>query len=440
MKVTRDKTEDSQAYLTIEMEPEEVEKSLDESYRRLVKTARIPGFRKGKAPRDIFERYIGRESLLEDTLNSLVPRAYEDAIKEQDLEAIAQPQIEVTKVEPVVFTAVVPLKPTVKLGDYHSIRMEPEKVEVNGSNVEEVLENLRHQYATWEPVERAVDFGDMIAFDVESSVGDKPYINQKGAQYQVIKDQAFPAPGFAEQLVGMSSGEEKEFTIQLSEDAVEEDIAGKEAFFKIKLNEIKQEILPELNDDFAAQVDPEFKTLDELRERALSDLTQRAEERVKQEFEEKLLDALVEISELEFPPVLVDAEIHRMMDQRFQGQQQQLEQYLQSINKTEEEVHEELHPLASTRVSRSLALGKIIEEEKIEVDSSEIDAEIQTIAENAGENKDSLLRIFETPQARETIEQRLVSRKAMQLLTDIAKDSKSQNKTETIVEKEETNE
>ncbi len=437
MKVTNDKTEDSQAYLTIEMEPEEVEKSLDDSYRRLVKTARVPGFRRGKAPRDILERYVGKENLLEDALNNLVPRAYEDAIKEQDLEAIGQPQIEITQTEPVVFTAVVPLKPTVKLGDYYSIKMEPEKAEVNESTVDEVLENLQHQYAIWEPAERAVDFGDMVAFDVESSVGDKPYINQKGAQYQVVKDQAFPAPGFAEQLAGMSSGEEKEFTLQLPEDYSEEEIAGKEASFKIKVNEIKQEILPELNDDFAAQVNPEFKTLDALRERALSDLKQRAEERVKQEFEEKLLDALVEISELEFPPIMVDAEIHRIMDQRFQGQQQRLEQYLQTINKTEEELHEELHPLASTRVSRSLALGKVIEEEKIEVDSSEIDTEIQTVAENAGENKESVLKIFENPQARETIEQRLLTRKAMQLLTDIAKDSKTKKKTEIIVEKEE---
>ncbi len=435
MRVTNEKTENSQAYLTIEMEPEEVEKSLDSSYRRLVKSARVPGFRKGKAPRGILERYIGKESLLEDALNSLLPQAYEDAVKEQEIEAIAQPQIEVTQAEPLIFKAVVPLKPTVKLGDYHTIKLEPEKAEVTDSNVNEVLENLQHQYATWEPVEGAVDFGNMVVFDVESTVEDKTFINQKGAQYQVIAGQAFPAPGFPEQLVGMKNGEEKEFKLQLPEDSPETELAGKEASFKLKLSEIKQEILPELNNAFAAQVDPEFKTVKALRERALSDLKQRAEENVKLEFEERVLDALVEISELEFPPVLVEAEAHRLLNQRFQGGQEEMETYLQSINKTEEELHEELHPLASKRVGRSLALGRLIEEEKIAVETSEVDDEIENMAKNAGENKESLLKVFNNPQARETIEQRLVSRKAIEFLTGIAAGSKKTKKTKKEEEK-----
>ncbi|MFC1900014.1 trigger factor [Chloroflexota bacterium] len=437
MKVTNDKTENSQAYLTIEMEPEEVEKSLDSAYKKLVKNARVPGFRKGKAPRDIFERYVGKESLLEEAINNLVPQAYEDALKEQELEAIAQPEIELSQTEPLIFTAVVPLKPSVTLGNYHSINIKPDKVEVNDSNVDEVIEQLRHQYATWEPAERAVELDDMVTFDVESSVEDETYISQKGAQYQVVSGQAFPAPGFPEQLVGIAKGEEKEIKLTLPEENMDEKYAGKEAVFKITVNEIKQEVLPELTDAFAAEVDAEFKTMKALRERAMSDLKQRAEERVKADFEEKVVDAVIDVSKLEYPPILVHSEIHRIIDQRFQGRQQEIEQYLMSINKTEEDLHEELEPVAEKTVSRSLVLGKVMEEEDIKVEDDEIQKEIETIAEGSGDNKESMLKILDTPQARETIEQRLITRKTLELLTDIAKSTKRKKKKTDKEEKDE---
>ncbi len=437
MKVTNDKTENSQAYLTIEMEPEEMEKSLDGAYKRLVKNAKVPGFRKGKAPRDIFERYVGKASLLEDALNNLVPQAYEDAVKEQELEAIAQPEIEVTQTDPIIFKAVVPLKPSVSLGDYRSIRLKPEKVEVDDSNVDEIMEHLQHQYATWEPVERAVELDDMVIFDVESSAEGETYIDQKGAQFQAVAGQTFPAPGFSEQLTGMKKGEEKEFKLTLPEENIEDKFAGKEAVFKVKVNEIKREVLPELNDAFASEVDVQFKTVGELREKAMSDLKQRAEERVKADFEEKVVDTIVEDSQLEYPPILVHSEIHRIIDQRFQGRQEEVEQYLMSINKTEEDLHEELEPVAEKTVSRSLVLGKVVEEENITVDDSDVQKEIETVAESYGENKESMLKILETPQARETIEQRLITRKALELLTDIAKSPKRRKKK---TEKEEDNE
>ena len=437
MKVANEKTENSQVYLTIEMEPAEVEESLESSYQRLVKTARIPGFRKGKAPRQILERYIGRESLLEDALNNLVPQAYEKAIKEQEVEAIAQPQIEITQTDPLIFKAIVPLKPTVKLGDYKSIQAEPEKVEVTESNVDDVIEQLRHQQATWEPVERPVDFGDLVVFDIESSAGDTPFINQKGAQYQVLRDQSLPVAGFAEQLTGMKSNEEKEFKLQLPADYPRQELAGKEASFKVKVTEIKQEILPELNNAFAKQVDPEYKTLKALRKRALSDLKLRAEENARMDFEERVVDAVVELAEIEFPPVLVESEINRMLNQRSQGSSQTLEDYLSSINKTEEELREELRPSATRRVTRSLVLTKVAEEEKIEVNDSEIDTEIENMTKDATEKKDELKKFLNTPQVRESIEQTLLTRKTLQRLTEIAKGSKETKKVKTRRRKKE---
>jgi trigger factor len=253
-----------------------------------------------------------------------------------------------------------------------------------------------------------------VVIDVESSIEDKPFINHEGIQYQVLRDLSFPAPGFGEQLAGMKRDEEKEFKLQLPSDYPNNERAGKEPWFKVRVTEIKQEILPELNDEFAKEVNPDFKTLDSLRGQVSSDLKLRVEEKARIDFEERVIDAVVDLSEVEFPPILVEAEINRILNQRFQRGNQELEEYLRNIGKTEEELHEELHPLATKGVTRSLVLGKIVEEEKIEVSGSEIDTEIENMIKSATENKD-------TPQARQSIEQTLITRKTIQRLVEIAK-------------------
>ncbi len=421
MKVTNEKTENRQAFLTIEMEPAEVEESLEQAYHRLVQRAKIPGFRKGRTPRAILERYIGRESLLEDAINNMVPQACEKAIKEQAIEAIAQPQIEVTQTEPVVFKAVVPLKPIVMLGDYRQVKVTQEPVNVTTEDIDRVIEALRHRHDTWNPVERPVELGDLLSIDIWSDIEDKPFLNQKGVQHKVIRDAQFPAPGFDEQIVSMKKDEEKEFKLKFPEDFTTSELAGKEVKFKVRVNEIKQEILPELNDDFAKQVDSSLTTVETLKERAASDLKARVEENSRIDFENKVIDALVDLSKAEFPPVLVEVEIHQLIDQRFQRGQQELEEYLKNFNKTEEQLHEEIRPVAIKRVTRSLVLGQFSQEQKIEVTPSEIDSEIETILKNAKENKEELQRIFNTPQARESVEQRLLSRKTVQRLMDLVK-------------------
>jgi trigger factor len=418
VKVTNEKTENSQTYLTIEMEPAEVEEGLEKSYHRLVQRAKVPGFRKGKAPRPIFERYYGRESLLDEAIEKLVPEAYEKAIKEQAIEPIARPQIEVTQTEPLVFKAIVPLKPKVKLGDYHSLRLTPESVSVSDDDVNSVIEGLRHRQATWEPVDRPAQLGDSVVMDIWSNIDGQPFINQKGLQYQVLKDAPFT--GFGDQVAGMKKDEEKEFKLQLPADYSRSELAGKEPQFKVRVNEIKQEILPELNDDFAKQVNPEVKDLAELREKILAELKARAEERAKIEFEEKVIDAVVAQAQVEFPTVLVETELHRLIDQRFRGQQE-LEEYLKSINKTQEQLHEELHPIATQRVTRSLVLGQAVEDEKIEVSQAEIDADAKRLVDGTTENnKDKMEKFLATPEARESMEQSLLTRKTIERLVDIA--------------------
>jgi trigger factor len=421
VKVTNEKTENSQIYLTIEMEPAEVEEGLEKSYHRLVQKAKVPGFRKGKAPRPIFERYYGRESLLEEAIEKLVPEAYEKAIKEQAIEPIARPQIEVTQTEPLIFKAIVPLKPKVKLGDYHNIRLTPESVSVSDNDVNTVLESLRHRHATWEPVERPVELGDSVVMDIWSNTDGQPFINQKGLQYHVLKD--VPFPGFGDQVAGMKKDEEKEFKLKLPADYPRSELAGKEPQFKVRVNEIKQEILPELNDDLAKQVNPEVKDLAELREKILADLKARAEERARIEFEEKVIDTVVAQAQVEFPPVLVETEVHRLIDQRFRGEPE-LEEYLKSINKTQEQLREELHPIATQRVTRSLILGQVVADEKIEVSPAEIDADAKRLVDGTTENnKDKMEKFLATPEARESMEQSLLTRKTIERLVDIARGS-----------------
>ncbi len=427
MKVTNEKIEDSQAFLSIEMEPAEVEESLEESYHRLVKKTDIPGFRKGKAPRAILERYLSKGSLLEDALSNLLPKACDKAIKEQKLEAIVQPHIEVAQTDPVIFKVIVPLRPTVKLGDYHHIQVTPEPVEVSEDDASAIIDRLRHQQAAWEPVERPVGFNDLVVLDIESSVEDKPFINQNGAQYQVIQNYSFPVPGFAEQLVGMGRDEEKEFRLQFPTDYPKGELAGKEAWFKVKVIEIKQEVLPELNDELAKEIDPKFKTLDSLREQVLADLGLRAEEKARIDFEERVVEAVVDVTQVEFPPILVEIEVDRLLNQRLQRWQtggSGLEEYLSRINKTEEEIREELRPPATKRTIWSLVLEEVTRAEKIKVSDSEIGTEIKNMTKDADEGKkDELEGFLNTPQARESIKQTLMTRKTIQRLVEIAKGS-----------------
>jgi len=429
MKVTKEKTENYQVFLSIEMEPAEVEESLEATYKRLVKKTKIPGFRQGKAPRAVLERYMGKESLLKEALSTLVPQACEKAIKEQKIEAIAQPEIEISQTEPVVFKATVPLKPTIELGDFQQIRATPKAVEVTKDEMEAVIERLRHQVAIWEPVERAVEFNDLVVLDIESSVDGEPFINQKGVQYQVLPDLPTPVPGFAEQVVELKKNEEKEFKLPLPSDYPRSELAGKEASFKVTVTEIKQEKLPKLNNKFAKQINPDFKTLASLRKRVSSDLRQRAEEKAKTDFEDEVVEATADLCQVEFPPILVEAEIGRLINQqarRLQMGGANIEQYLNNIGKTEAELREELRPVATNQVTQSLVLGKIAEEEKIEAGDAEVSAEIEKMTQNVTQNKDELEKSLNTPQSRESIERLLITRKTIQRLAEIAGGSAKQ--------------
>jgi len=433
LKITKEKEENRQAYLTVELEPAEMEEALQDSYKKLARQAEIPGFRKGKAPRAVVERHLGRSRLVEEAVNKLVPQAYEQALKEQEIEPFAQPDIELTQAEPVIFKATVPLEPTVELGDYQSIRMTPEPVEVTDEKVNSVLEELRHQYATWEPVDRPLAYNDLAVIDISGKVDEKPYVQKIGAQYQVLKDSASPAPGFADQVVGMKKGDEKEFTLGFPDDYANNEVAGKEGIFKVKLTEIKEEKLPEMNDEFAAQVSPEFNTVKSLREETLKRLQQNAEEQSRMDFEEKLINAVVEQAQVEYPPILVEMEINRILNEqnrRLQMSGGGMDEYLKSINKTEEQLREELRPVSVKNVNASLVLGRITEAEKVEVTEEDIDKGIDGMTGNTAEDKrEDLRKLLDNPQTRQSLKQSLISRKTVDRLAEIAKSTVQLKKT-----------
>jgi len=421
MKVSTEPIENSQVALNIEMEPVEVDKYLEKAYNRLVRRVSVPGFRKGKAPRDILERHIGKDALFREALEDLIPATYKEALEKQEIDAIAQPQFELIQTEPLIFKAVVPLKPAVKLGDYTQIRIESKLVEISEEDIETAIEQLRHQQAILSPIDRPVQFDDIVTIDIEGERDGESFPIRKDVVYEVIREARLPLPGFAEKLEGMSKGEEKSFVLSYPPDYEMKELAGKEHAFKVTATEIKEKKLPEVDDEFVKNLGKE--DLASLREQIASNLKARAEERARLELEQKAVDAAVGLSEVEYPPVLAEREIDRLLSdeaRNFTESITGLENYLRSLNKTIDDHREELRPIANRRVVRSLVLGKIAEAEKIEVDDSEIDAEIEKMAKDADKQADEIRRFFSLPQARESIKQFLVGRKTVERLVRIA--------------------
>jgi len=421
MKVSTETLENRQARLTIEVAPEETESSLDKAYRRLSKKMVVPGFRKGKAPRSIMELHLGKDVLLEEALEDLIPETYQKALEEQGLEAIGQPEIEIVERQPVKYKATVSLKPIIDLGDYRYVRLEPEKAEVTQEEVDKVIEQLRQQQAPWEPVEGPVSFDDLVTMDVKGTVSDEVTVDQSSIQYQVVQDSRRPVAGFAEKLEGMVKGETREFSLPFPEDYPDKKMVGKEGSFKVTVSEVKRKALPDLNDEFAKSLGEDFDSLDSLRQRVTQQLQKIAEDTARRRFEEKALDIVVRFAKVQYPPVMLEHELeHLLEEQARQLGQRGLEDYLKNINKTKEQLKEELKPTAAARLTRSLVLGKMAEEEKIEVSHEEIDAEIEKLAQMAGERADDLRRGLATAEAHHSIEQRLLAKKTLERLAQIA--------------------
>jgi trigger factor len=249
MKVSSEKIEGSQVVLNVEVEEAEMEAAIKKAYHRLGAKTTVPGFRKGKAPHEMLERFYGKEAFVEDAAEHLLPEVYDQAIDEQEVDAIARPQIDVVQINPLSFKATVPVRPEVELADYHEIKLEPEEVTVTEEEAAEVLEKIRDMQAPWVPVERPAQFNDLLAINVEGTVEGNVVIDEKEGLYQLLPDPPNAIPGFAEQLEGAEKGEERVFALTLPDNRGE--FSGKECNFKVLVNEIKEKSLPELDDEFA---------------------------------------------------------------------------------------------------------------------------------------------------------------------------------------------
>ena len=409
--------------MRVEIEPAEIDASLDHAYHHVVKEVSIPGFRKGKTPRAVLEQYVGKEALRKEALEELLPELCMRIIEEQKLEVVAQPQVEMVEQDPVVFKATFSLRPEVELGDYRSIRIEKPPVEVGDGEINEFMQNLRERHGDWAPVSRAAGFEDMVIIDVTQSEKGGDSKSHEGQQVLLVKDSMLPLPGFSEQVVGMSAGDEKEFTLSFAADYKVKDLGGKEFVFKVKLNEVKEKHLPELDDEFAKSLGEGMDTIGALREYAADGLKRAAEDRAKSEYEKKVLDAVLgSAARLEYPPILVEDEINSLMRDRDMALRQRggLRNYLKIMNKSEEEMREELRPRAVDQVRHELVLGKVAEEEKITVEPAEVEADIDKMMKSAGDGGERLQELFGSPQARQVLENRMIAQRTMQRLVDIA--------------------
>jgi trigger factor len=347
----------------------------------------------------------------------MIPKAYEEAIVSQAIEAIDKPEIEIVQKEPVIFKAIVPIKPTVRLGDYKKIKIQSNPKEVNDQDVEATIEQLQHQHATFVPVERAVTYGDLVTMDVDGKREGQSFPIGKDVVYDVREDSRLPLPGFAANLLEMDREEEKNFVLTYPEDYENPELAGKNYEFKVLITEVKEKVLPELNDDFAKGLG--FEGLSLLREQITMSLKQRADDRARLDLEQKTIDTIVGSSEIDYPPILIDRAIDRLLSEEaenFQDGFDGLERYLQSINKTLEGHRDELKPIATGRVVRTLVLERIADEEDIDVDESEVDVEIDKMAKGSGEQSEEVRRLLNLSRSRDSVKGYIKNRKAMEKL------------------------
>jgi len=420
MKTTSEKIENCQVALNIEMEGEETLKYMGIAIEHLARRVTLPGFRKGKAPRALVEQHVGKEAILQEALEHLVPEAYEEALAKESIMAIADPKIELVQVDPVIFKATVPTKPEVTPGNYKDIRLEIGKKEVTESDVSQVIEQLQLQFGTLVPVERDIRYGDIIAADIEGKRGEETIISRKDAYYEVNQDSKIPVPGFSEKLVGLKKDTDISFDIPFPDDYEIKEIAGKQYSFALKIKDVKEKNLPEINDEFAKNAGSE--NVDELKEKIKAGLQSRADESLKKEFEHKLMTTLIEQSSIDFPPVLVDKEIDHLINdeaRNFGDGAKGLESYLEKAKKTMEEHRADLRPAAGDRVKAYLVTSKIAELENITASDEEVEQSIENMVKEEPGRAESIRKLFAMPQPRESLRDMMVINKAMDYLTKL---------------------
>jgi trigger factor len=371
VKVSSTELPPRQVSLDIEVDKDRLDRAMDDAYRRLAGRVDVPGFRRGKAPRPMLERLIGHDRIVEEALDRLVPEVVTEAMQQEKLEPYTRPRVESIEFDPLRLKAVIGLAPKVELGDYkQSLKITPDQPQVGDEQVDDVVQRLRESHGQWVPVERAVQTGDRVAIDLKATIAEReqPVMDSKDAEYVVDPEGAQPAPGFADQVVGMSPGDQKKFTLSMPEDYRDNEVAGKAADFEVTLHWVKERELPGLDDEFAQQVG-EYADVAALRTAIDAQLRQREDERVREKLEEEAMSKLVEISTIEYPPQLVELQAQHMLDSfknSVERQGLQFAQYLRLIGKEQDAFEQDIRTEAESRVRRSLALDAFATAEHID--------------------------------------------------------------------------
>lgn len=387
MSLQVEKLEKNMAKLTVEVGAEELEKAIEKAYQKQKKQISIPGFRKGKVPRQIVEKMYGKEVFYEDAANELIPDAYDKALSECEEDIVSSPKIEVTQIEagkPFIFTATVALKPEVKLGKYKGLKIDKIDAEVTEEEVDAEINRERENNARNITVEdRPVKDGDMTTIDFEGFVDGVAFEGGKGENYPLTIGSGAFIPGFEEQLVGAEIGKEVEVNVTFPEDYQAEDLRGKAAVFKCTVREIKEKELPELDDEFASEVS-EFETLAEYREDVKKNLAEKKAKDAKNAREDAAIKAAVEVAEMEIPDAMLETQQRQMVDefaQRITMQGLSMEQYFQFTGTNYQKMVDQVKPQALERIKSRLVLEAIAAAEKIEATEEEYEKELETMAE-----------------------------------------------------------
>lgn len=396
-----EKKEGNKGTLTVEVSAEEFDRGLDEAFKKVVKDVQVPGFRKGKVPRKIFEGRFGVESLYQDALDIILPQAYTEAVQETGIEPVDQPDVDVDQIEkgePLIFKADVTVKPEVELGEYKGLEVEQADTEVTDEDVEEELKRQQENQAELVVKEEGeIQEGDTVVMDFEGFVDGEAFEGGQADNYSLEIGSGTFIPGFEEQLTGKKAGDDAQVVITFPEDYHAEELAGKEATFEVKIHEVKGKELPELDDEFAKDVDEEVSSLDELKKKTRENLEQQKQQDAENQKRETLVNKASDNASVEIPQAMVDSELDRMIsefEQRLQMQGMTKEMYFQFTGQDDNQLREQMKEDAEKRVKTNMTLEAIAQAENVEVTEEDVDKELENMASMYQTDVDNLKQML----------------------------------------------
>jgi trigger factor len=426
VKVTQGEVEERQVTLRIELDDDDLEPYVERGFRQVVGKIRIPGFRPGKAPRKIVEGMVGRESLISESLDFLVPDVITKAVEEQKIERVGFPHVEKVEFDPVVVEAAVAMNPVLDLGDYRGIRVEEDPVDVSDEDVDEELEELRGQQSSWEPADRPVTHDDLVTMNVVGKIGEVKIIDETDSQYLVDPSSTLPFPGFAAELEGVEIEKSTEFTLDVPADYTDNEIAGKQVEFSVTITDVKQRLLPELDDEFAQSVSDNYETLDDLIAQIRADIEIATERQNEHEYREYAIEELVVNADMEIAPLLIQHEIEHMEERREEMMKRlgiSEEDYNRFTGRTAEQIRDEMHEEAVEKLNRSHAISAFIEQEALDITDDELNDRLKQLAREGDESTGRKLtnKELRSERVKASVRESLLVEKALDRLVEIAK-------------------